>query len=365
MTDRQAQLRASFDEFSSKGIASLKARKYYPALSSFNVARRIASELLSAGAPVPGKELDKIQKLAGKARKKLDESRGKEARGSFLSRLREAKPSPAAKVIEPKKVSLFLFGLDRAGKTTFVEYLSREKFMDHAPTLGINVSNIVLGNVRFEFNDLGGQAAFRGAWMDYWKNQDLLVFMVDAADSGRLAEASDALWSILNRVETAGKPLLVLSNKVDLPHARRIDAIKRAIDFYKIKHEPLAIHEISIKENENLEKPLNFISSIVLEDEEMRAFVSEETSRIAASLDEVYKAYLAEARDLEKAGRLADAMAKVYKAKLVQDELLENGFAGARKKGLRCLDELSRLLAAMNKRGLPAPAAWWHEPAGP
>nr|MDO8118595.1 ADP-ribosylation factor-like protein [Candidatus Sigynarchaeota archaeon] len=244
-----------------------------------------------------------------------------------------------------KKLSLFLFGIDRAGKTTFVDYVKNEKFMDHAPTLGINVTSIVLGNVSFEFNDLGGQQAFRPMWMQYWKDPDALVFMVDANDASRFDQAREALWSVLQRDETRGKPLLVLSNKIDLPDARRLEAVKTglALDQIPDDERDVAVFEISVKNDINLDRPMSFLASIVLEDEEMRQFVSEEVDRLVANLKEIYKAYIIEAKELEKKGKNSEAVDRLYNARIVQLQLFDNGFSKAMKNVKQCTSWIARL----------------------
>ncbi|MBD3187716.1 GTP-binding protein, partial [Candidatus Bathyarchaeota archaeon] len=239
--------------------------------------------------------------------------------------------------------SMFLFGLDRAGKTTLVEYLKSETFKDHAPTLGVNVAHIVLGNVRFEFNDLGGQAAFRTTWMDYWNDPDLMVFMVDATDVGRFKEARDALFSIINLPKTRGVPLLILSNKIDDPEARSAAMMEIALDINSIKDRTVAFYEISIKEGRNLEKALNFMASFILQDDAMESFVSNELKRITRSYKEMFKAYIKEAKLLEKQGEYRKAEDRVHRAIFVQEELFKQGFSKARKHIKKCENMLQHL----------------------
>nr|MDO8108989.1 ADP-ribosylation factor-like protein [Candidatus Sigynarchaeota archaeon] len=364
MTDeRHKQMKSSFDDFLQQGTRALKAKKHFTALSSFNIAKSIATSLVAEkGEGVSAKDLKKLDKLIDDAKKSIAEGKtGDMIKRSFLSRLRNRDTAKAARPgAVSKTLSIFLFGLDRAGKTTFVEFLNKEKFCDQTPTLGLNVSQIVLGNLKFEFNDLGGQQMFRGSWMEYWKNQSVLVFMVDVADAARFSEAKDALWSIIKRPETAGKPLLILLNKIDLPDAKDAVTVKKAIDFYRIDREPTGVFEISIKQNKNLDKPLNFLASIALEDDELQEFVSEETARISMELGQVYTSLLAEAKELESHGKYEQALNPLYKAKLIQDEIAANGISGGQKKALHCLDLMSKILSTMNKKGITTSTKeWW------
>ncbi len=337
----------SFDEFYSKGQDAFKKKKYYPALASLNIAKRLGGEILSSGGRLDHKKLANLDAMMEKAKEKLDKEKSKQDAGakvSFFGRLKRSKQDGDKEPVT-KKLSLFLFGIDRAGKTTFVDYVKNEKFMDHAPTLGINVTSIVLGNISFEFNDLGGQQALRPMWMQYWKDPNALVFMVDANDAGRFDQARDALWSVLQRKETRGKPLLVLSNKIDLPNAHRLDTVRTslAIDRIPDDERDVAVYEISVKNDINLDRPMSFLASIVLEDDDMKQFVSEEVDRLVANLKEIYKAYITEAKGLEKKGKNQEAVDRLYNARLVQLQLFDNGFSKAMKNVRQCTSWIARL----------------------
>ncbi|HME50802.1 MAG TPA: ADP-ribosylation factor-like protein [Candidatus Lokiarchaeia archaeon] len=348
MEKGSSHLVSSYKDFLDRGIKALDIGKYYPALSAFNLAKKVMEEMTRKGAKIDDKEARNLDKLIAKAKKKQgdeEKKKGGAPKQSVLSRLRIQKPAPGGRAAPPqKKLSLFIFGLDRAGKTTLVDYLQQEKYFDHTPTLGINISRIALGRIALEFNDLGGQEAFRSSWMDYWKNPDVLVFVVDAADTSRLVEARDALWSILNQPNANGKPLLVLSNKVDLPDARRLDAIKAGLGLENVSGRVFTIFEISIKQNYHCDMIITFLAGLVMKDEEMSDYVNDEVSRLAKNLEEIYTAYVEEAKVLEKSGESRKAYERVYKAKLVQEELLEHGYSSAAKKRQKCQEWMDRLM---------------------
>jgi ADP-ribosylation factor related protein 1 len=306
------------------------------------LAKEISSNLFQFGILPSGKEYQRLTSAIIKVQKAIDDKEKAEAeqpRQSYLGTLKdeatavEKRDGKAFKV-----VSIFLFGLDRAGKTTFVEYLKNDSFKDQTPTLGVNLTHLVLGNVRFAFNDLGGQTAFRAGWMNYWKGQDLMIFIVDAADAARFGEARDALWSILKHPDTRGKPLLVLVNKVDLPDAKPLVLVQSALDYHDIDRSPKAIFETSVKGNFNLDKALNFIVSLVLQDNEMEKFVSKEIKRLIKNYKAMYDAYVKEAKALEKSKDLQTAYNRVYKAKMIQEELFKHGDSRAQKE-IKKLDQ--------------------------
>ena len=64
--------------------------------------------------------------------------------------------------------------------------------------------------------DLGGHHQVRRVWQDYYQSVDAVVFMVDAADPSRLAEAKEELKRVLDDNQLiSGIPIAVLANKVD------------------------------------------------------------------------------------------------------------------------------------------------------
>ncbi len=349
MDKGQNHFLAGYKHFLERGDECMAESKWYPAVSNYSLARKVLDEMAQKGIDVNNKDIKTADKLVEKAKKKMEEQRRKDAGEkppSILSRLLQAIPKlPAKQPVAPleKRLSLFVFGLDRAGKTTLVDYLKGGKYLDHAPTLGIDVSNITLGRIKFQFNDLGGQVAFRNQWMSHWTDPDLLVFMVDAADAGRFGEAKAALWSILDRPEAKGKPLLVISNKVDLKEARSIESIKTALGLDAIVDRDVGVNEVSVKENKNMDKTLAFLASIVLQDEDMKDYVDDEVARLARNFEEIYKAFIEEAKELEKKGDKEKARDRIYKAKLVQEDLLQEGFMRAAGKVQKCKEWLSKL----------------------
>lgn len=339
------QLAASYKDFVARGQDALKDKRYEEALASFNLAKEISSNLFQLGVLSSGKEYQKLASAIAKAEQALDEQEARERQGpkqSYLAALREGTGTDRGDAAI-KRVSIFLFGLDRAGKTTFVEFLKNEKFKNQTPTLGINVSHLVLGNVRFEFNDLGGQAAFRPAWMDSWTGQDLLVFMVDASDAPRFGEARDALWSIIGDRRTMGKPLLVLANKIDLPEARPRVVVEAALQYHDIDRPSKQVYEISVQSNYNLDKALNHVVSLILQDHEMGKFVSREIKRLVKNYKEMFSAFTAEAKHLEKRRDHAAAYDRVYKARMVMEELFKHGDGKAQREIKKCDAWLARL----------------------
>lgn len=343
--------RNDFKQFLEKGKTALETQNYQEAISNFTVARKIIADIQENEMGADQKDVEELESLIARAKEgsTTKERERRERAASQLSQLRERGERTSIKAKTPagskkiKIVSIFLFGLDAAGKTTFVDYVKQEKFLDHAPTLGVNISRIALGNIQFVFNDVGGQEAYRVNWKNYWKSPDIVIFTIDAADAARFGQAKDYLWTIVNSPEAARLPLVVLANKIDLPGAKPVEEITQALDLGSITDRVVGIFNISVKEGQNVEKPLNFIASCVLTDQALRRFVDEEISRLNRNYKEMYLAYIDEAKILEKESKYDKAINRINKAKYIQEELFKQGYSRAQKEILKCDGWLARL----------------------
>uniref|UniRef100_A0A0A9XY23 ADP-ribosylation factor-like protein 13B n=2 Tax=Lygus hesperus TaxID=30085 RepID=A0A0A9XY23_LYGHE len=118
-----------------------------------------------------------------------------------------------------RKIILLLVGLDNSGKTTAAKGLTGEIVEHTIPTIGF--SSIKMKHKGFDviIYDLGGGPQIRGIWSCYFSDVFGVIFVVDASDENRLGEAKVLLYNLLTNEKLAGKPLLVLANKQDIPNA--------------------------------------------------------------------------------------------------------------------------------------------------
>ena len=115
-----------------------------------------------------------------------------------------------------KSARLLFVGLDNAGKTTLMRVMAQNRVAVHEPTQRPTHETFVIGNLTCEAIDMGGHEAVRGLWEEYAVQADAVVFLVDAADRARLAEARVELNKLLVSPALATLPIVVLGNKVDL-----------------------------------------------------------------------------------------------------------------------------------------------------
>ena len=73
--------------------------------------------------------------------------------------------SPAALMVITVKLKVFIFGLDNAGKTSFIEtFKSAKVYNDTRPTKALQYNNICLDQLELVIWDAPGQISFRKSW---------------------------------------------------------------------------------------------------------------------------------------------------------------------------------------------------------
>ncbi|MHA1683752.1 MAG: ADP-ribosylation factor family protein [Promethearchaeota archaeon] len=321
-----------------KGKSALNKGDSQEALSNLNMAQKTLADMAAKGVAMKDEDIQELESLIIRA---TQDSGPKESLSSTLSRLRDSATESDKK--KEKIMSIFLFGLDAAGKTTLVDYINNEKFEDHAPTVGVNISRVTLGNIKFVFNDVGGQQAYRTNWNNYWRNPDFMIFMVDSSDSVRFDAARDYLWEVLNHPDAAGVPLLILSNKIDKAESKSLAEVSDALNTAGINDRMYAIFDLSVKDAIHINNALNFIASQALEDDDFRKFVGKKVDAMNRNYTELANIYLKEAEMHEENRKFDKALARVHKSKLILEELFKQGFSKTQKLIVKCNVWLSRL----------------------
>ena len=124
-----------------------------------------------------------------------------------------------------KNPIILILGLDNAGKTTLLNYLTREDNRNTMPTPGVNGKSIQCCGINLNVYDLGGQKALREYWKYYYENIDALIYVVDASDETRIAECNESFQELLKEEKLANVPVLAYGNKADLETCLGLDEI--------------------------------------------------------------------------------------------------------------------------------------------
>ncbi len=158
---------------------------------------------------------------------------------------------------------ILILGLDGAGKTTILYQLRCGEVVTTVPTVGFNVETVTYNNVKFQVWDLGGQSSIRPYWRCYYKNTDAVVYVVDSADTERLAIAKDELVAMLQEDELQDAILLVFANKQDLPAALKDAAVSEALGLDQLRNRQWAIFKASALSGNGLYEGIGWLCDAV------------------------------------------------------------------------------------------------------
>jgi len=162
---------------------------------------------------------------------------------------------------------IFLFGIDRAGKTAMAETLKKgTTSLDTKPTLAFNIGSWVTDELTFQIWDAPGQAPFRKLWKNGFNKAKLLLFLLDTSEKSRFEEANKDFKAVINDLETRGMPLIFCFNKMDLADAKKNKNDAKAI--FKL---PLIMGrkvielDTSVLDPNSIKKLKDTITSLVVE----------------------------------------------------------------------------------------------------
>jgi small GTP-binding protein len=169
--------------------------------------------------------------------------------------------SISAWITGKKEVRVLILGLDSAGKTTLLYYLSlRPRETKIVPTIAFNIETVEVGKLRLQIWDMGGQRDLRPYWRLYFANSDGIAFVVDANDRERIDLCAEQLKDVLAEDELRGVPVVVMANKQDLESAMKADEISRRLQLTTIKDRQWSVLPTSGLQGTNVREAFAWLS---------------------------------------------------------------------------------------------------------
>lgn len=130
-----------------------------------------------------------------------------------------------------KRKNIVFLGLDNAGKTTLLRFLSGDvSGAPSVPTNGFFIKTIKIGGVIVQAFDVGGKHYERPYWRQFYKDVLGAVFVLDSADKERLAEAYEEIRVFLEEEGMQGIPIAIFANKRDSLNTVPLSEIENALN---------------------------------------------------------------------------------------------------------------------------------------
>lgn len=158
------------------------------------------------------------------------------------------------------EMNILMVGLDAAGKTTILYRLKLAEVVTTIPTIGFNVETVQYRNITFTVWDVGGQEKIRKLWRHYYRGTNAVIYVVDCNDIDRIEDARAELMRVLDDSDMRDVPLLVFSNKQDLPHSMTVVEVSDKLGLRTLQGHPWFIQGACATTGDGLYEGLDWLS---------------------------------------------------------------------------------------------------------
>ncbi len=162
------------------------------------------------------------------------------------------------------RAKLFVFGLDKAGKTAILNRLQGKPFEPTQPTLSVDIEQLEKEHLLFQTFDLAGQMSLRSQWTQYLPGSNGLIFVVDCNDPTRFKEAFAEFIRIIENPDAKIRPILIYANKKDLYKKFEASKFASIFDLRKLVKNPWKVVPCSAKTGEGIEEGLKWLVDNIL-----------------------------------------------------------------------------------------------------
>ncbi|KAL9814041.1 putative small GTP-binding protein [Arabidopsis thaliana] len=164
--------------------------------------------------------------------------------------------------------NVLILGIDKAGKTTFLEKLktiySISEGLPHdriVPTVGLNIGRIEVSNAKL----CSGiwEPGLRSIWEKYYEEAHALIYLIDAACPTRFEDSKSALEKALRHEDLQGAPLLILANKQDLTNAVSAEELDRYLDLKKLDERVYMFEAVSGYDGRGIKESIEWLVGVM------------------------------------------------------------------------------------------------------
>jgi small GTP-binding protein len=160
-----------------------------------------------------------------------------------------------------REVRVLILGLDSAGKTTILKFLSLgTPVTTTTPTVAFTLETVEVGKLRLQIWDLGGQRDLRPFWRLYYRKTDGVVFVIDSADRDRMELCKQELIALLGEDELRDVPLVIMANKQDLDGTMDAKEVHQRLGLSAIKDRKWNIFATSGIQGAGVAETFNWLS---------------------------------------------------------------------------------------------------------
>ena len=177
-------------------------------------------------------------------------------------------------LVYPKQY-LFLVGDGNVGKSSLIRTLKVGKCLeDHHETQGIEIHDLKLntnyGKIDFEIWDTAGQEKFGKIRQNFYDKANMIIIMGDLNSRITFNNISSWYSEIIKRCQKNTK-VVIVGNKLDLEKKANPNIIKTFL-----KRKNLSYFEISVKDQLNIDKPINYLLQQSLNIDDIQLFTKED-----------------------------------------------------------------------------------------